>query len=233
MEFKYYFFGSADSADTDVLILHPNATGTEQDLELVKSIKSQFAETANWDINIIAIENGIVTKSIPSKGLPDAVNNSLFSTFHLHNQLHPLEVNKLVKRDLENAINRVVDILLFFYKSTEQKKYYKNECRAVLKAKDPIILKLAVLTKFDFDKFRPYSDDEKNINSLKKIAFSIGQAISLIEGIEIYSKQNLIKNHPELADLIYRRKVDDYSILNTKLNELVDKIKKNTKNSIA
>src|SRR4051812_9301526 len=88
---EYYIYGSGDSLDTDVLIVHPDAKSDAQDRCLWCPIRDnfieQYPEIWSWgEPNMIWIDNGYVTQSIPSKGSPDAVNNSLFETYHLHEQ---------------------------------------------------------------------------------------------------------------------------------------------------
>jgi hypothetical protein len=63
-------------------------------------------------------------------------------------------------------------------------------------------------------------DEIKKTDSLKRISFHVGQTISLLENIEIYTKSDLIKEHPELSDYINRIPLNSYENLNNKIYQL-------------
>lgn len=221
---KYYRFGSKDSIDIDILIEHPEATGEEKDIDLITVLKNQNHLTAEWNINIISIENRVVVKSIPSKGLPDGVNNSLFETYHLHEQKFPFPLEKKLARNIDVAIEKCLTAIFTFYKRTNQDKFYKLITKEIKNGEAPMALRLDQLKQIDFNNM-PYDDDEKNRNAYKSIAFHIGQTISLIDGIEIYTKENLINNHSELTSIINRENLSSIDSLNHKNVDLTNKIK--------
>jgi hypothetical protein len=47
--YKYYFFGSHDSRDTDVLIDYDEATGKPFDVNIIKILKKQYPEIKDWN----------------------------------------------------------------------------------------------------------------------------------------------------------------------------------------
>lgn len=224
LEYNYYFFGSSDSHDTDVLIEHPDSTSRDIDDKIVAKIKENYPEIKNWDINIIKIENGIITYSIPSKGLPDSVHNSLFDTYKFHKQKYKFPLTQRVNRNIENTINVCLNKIFIFYKNGLQKEYYKNIPKGVKNGEAIIEEQLEHLKDFDFQ-FRPFEDNKKTLDFYKSITFRIGQTISLIENVEIYTKDNFKQQHPDLSDIIDRKMLVNYSILNTFKNKLFDSIK--------
>jgi hypothetical protein len=201
---NYYFFGSADSQDIDVMVDHPEATGTPADKDLVTAIKAAYPEIGDWNINIIRIQDGIVTKSIPSKGSPDSVNNSLFHTYELHTQqqTYPFPLNKKVERNLPLATVKCVRAVLTLFKNAVDDRVYKEKVRPVLRSGN-WEERIDLLSELVY--FQPFCADEKDsINLFKSIAFYLGQTIALFDGTEIYDKTALKTHFPELAPVINR-----------------------------
>lgn len=218
IDMKYYRFGSNNSLDEDYLVDHPNATGTENDTQLITQLKLQFPEMLNWHINIIKIIDGKIVHSIPSKGSPDSVHNSLLSTYNLHEQSFACPIFKAVERDITKAINKCILHILTFYKKTD-KEFYKKIARVALKSQS-LDEQIKVLGIIDFDKLTLSKNETEKLDSLKKISFRIAQTISLINNIEIYTKNDLIEKYPELTDIINRKPLNSYNILNIKIKEL-------------
>ncbi|MDB5012483.1 MAG: hypothetical protein JWQ25_685 [Daejeonella sp.] len=216
--FEYYFFGSEDSIDIDVLVVHKKATGTETDKALIKDIKSLNPKASDWNINIIDIENGYITKSIPSKGSVDSVNNSLFRTYNLHNQKYSFPIKAAMARNFALAAVKCIRAILTSFKKTSYDSFYKEQIRNTLKFGD-FNEWIHILKQIDFN--MPFYDVHiKNLNSYKSLAFRIGQTISLSKGIEIYTKKELKASHPTLIPIINRETVVVGDILQTKVLEL-------------
>ncbi len=219
----YYHFGSKDSRDNDVLIDHPDATGNDKkDNDLAKKIKTECNLDDSWDINIIKIEDGIVTKSVPSKGLPDGVNNSLYETYHLHEQDHPFPLTRRVDRNVKASIDKCLNKIFTFYKYSDHLNIHESIPKEVKQVKAPFSILQNYLEKIDFN-IEPSLDAAQNLKKFKSIAFEIGQTISLIDNVEIYTKQELIYFHPELKSIIKREVYNDVNALNVKLNLLIEK----------
>lgn len=219
MSFKYYIFGSEDSIDIDVLIVHPDSKGLECDNLLIKQIKADYPDTHNWNINIIQIDEGIVVNSIPSKGSPDSVNNSLYETYKLHKQKYPFPLKSRLERNTPLAINKCLTSIFTFYKNTNHHEFYKSIPKELKNGQADIVDRLSFLEKIDF-KILPYEEEILNINAFKSLAFHVGQTISLINGIEIYTKQQLISFHPDLEMLIKRVNIEQRGNINRKITEL-------------
>ncbi|KIO74687.1 hypothetical protein TH53_24985 [Pedobacter lusitanus] len=214
MDLKYYYFGSADSLDTDVLVHHPEATGTDSDSSLVDELRSKFPMCIKWDINIVKIDGGYVTKSIPSKGNVDSVNNSLYQTYHLHVQDHEQPIIGNLPRQKLLAVVRCIRAILLSVKKTSQ---YKLHIRPALKA--DFIDRLDALLKVSYDQ-PPFSKEEDNLDEYKRVAFRIGQTLSLLDGIEIYTKEDFIRYHPDLAAIINRASMPILGQMEAKIAEL-------------
>lgn len=222
--YEYYRFGSKDSLDFDVLINHPNATGVESNNDIIETINFINPITKNWNINIIKIANGTVIYSIPSKGSPDGVNNSLYETYHLHQQKHGFPLSAKVKRNVDLAVERCIGSLLTFYKKTNHNDFYNEVPRTVLKPLGSLQSRVAILREYDFNMRKPFDDEKENIERFKKIAFHIAQTISLIAGVEIYTKQECVYYHPNLLKVIKRVETEKLDPLNESLQVLLDKI---------
>jgi hypothetical protein len=201
LEYKYYRFGSEDSIDLDLLIEHPDSTGRESDTGLILKITEKHSNLSNANINIIKIEDHTVIHSIPSKGSPDAVHNSLFYTYHFHHQKFDLPIKVPIKRNLLLAIVRCVRVILTSFKKAKKNKLYRETIRPILR-NDSFSNWLKICLKLDFELFNTLSMGE--IDLKKKLVFHICQTISLINGIEIYTKKDLINHHPDVEDIINR-----------------------------
>jgi hypothetical protein len=218
--YKYYFFGSSDSTDIDVMIDHANATGEPADKDLISALRDNYSEIKDWNINIISIKDGFVVKSIPSKGSPDSINNSLYYTYQLHaqQQVFPFSLADRVDRILPLAVVKCVRAALTLFKNSADEGFYKEKVRPILRSgnwQDRVEL-LSELTYT-----QPFCDNEKDsINLFKSVAFYIGQTISLFSGIEIYTKSDLKLNHPELSPIIDREPILVAGLLHDKLNVL-------------
>lgn len=198
MDYKYYYFGSANSTDRDVIVDHPDATGTEGDTHLIKELKAKFPICSNWDINIVKIKEGYIIKSIPSKGNVDSVNNSLFQTYHLHEQEYSQPLKGNIERHKLLAVVRCIRAILLSVKKTSQ---YKATIRHIMKGDFQGRIDALSSITFCESTFPTLPD---SYNEFKRIAFRIGQTLSLMNGTEIYTKADFIANYPDLANIINR-----------------------------
>ncbi|MNJ83890.1 hypothetical protein D3C87_13190 [compost metagenome] len=221
--YNYYFFGSKDSIDIDVLIVHPESKGLESDFFLIKQINQDHPVSGSWNINIIQINDGVVINSIPSKGSPDSVNNSLYETYHLHEQKYPFPLKTKVQRNISLAIEKCLVVIFTFYKKTNHSEFYKLIPKGIKNGEVNLEDRLLFLEKIDFNVL-PYEEDIKNKNAFKSLAFQIGQTISLLDGIEIYTKQKLIAHHPDLEVIIKRISTGKSNLINIKITTLKNSI---------
>ena len=218
--YPYYFYGSHDSQDTDVLISIPQEdmpTYQEDRKRFVKKLEEEYE--LSWNVNLVVIKDGIVVDTIYPKTWIDSVNNSLFNTYKLHNnkQLFPLPIKNEVKRNKLLAIYKTLRTVLSMLSRT----HYRTTVKPILKGIHHFNLKLEALQKIDFTTVDIFNQDNvKDEDIWKIIAFYIGQNKSLIkDNIEIYTKTDLCKHHPELSDFVYRKEIT--LELKKTLNEMV------------
>lgn len=224
LPFKHYVFGSKNSHDIDVLIEFPGIDGSDKDLQLIDQIKEKYSFIQSWNINLIEIQDGIIVKTIDSKGYPDSVNNSLYETYHLHKQSHPFPLKRTVERNVNLAIQKCILSIFLFFKNTNLDSFYNQIPKQVKKDESLILERIKWLERIDFRKV-PFDDHNMNIEKYKKIAFHIGQTISLMDNIEIYTKSDLVYYHHDLSSLIKRERDINLESAHAKLLEFIRKIK--------
>lgn len=214
---KYYRFGSADSADVDVMIEHDLAS-CKDDTPLIQALKEQYPAISNWDVKLIKIEQGRVTHCMRSKGSPDSAHNCLYYTYHLHPQVYPFPLAGPVERNKPLALVKCTRTILGFLRGSNYHGLYLQHMRLPLRQfnwqKRVDALRLLDYRQHLFD------DDLKNRKVLKSIAFYIGQTLSLFQDIEIYTKTDLCKYHPELTPLIKKEVSAAHELLYAKVEAL-------------
>ena len=221
---KYYFYGSEDSIDTDVFIeVDEIPKNIETAIQYKKKLKLDFQ--LDWNMNMIVIKDGVVTDNIPSKGSKYSLNNSLYYTYENHNQIYDNPIKRILKPNkLLNIYKCVRNILT---QCTRVNKEYRKFIKP-LKGIHPWENKLISFEKLDFteiDTFnQPYQTD---IDTWKSIVFYLGQSLSLLDGIEIYTKSHLLKEHPCFENFILRKEIIllDKKILQAKKTEYLKRIK--------
>lgn len=171
------------------MVEHDGSTGQPADSFLIKDLKTKFPAINTWDINIIKIEDGIVSQLIPSKGSPDITNNILFYTYRNHEQPFEFPLTKAVERNLPLAVVKTVTSILSRLKGSNYNNFYESIVRPVLR-NSPWQERVAILPMLDF-KTPLYENLMDNQNELKSIAFNLGQTLLLSEGKEIYTKVQL------------------------------------------
>ncbi|KAL9658351.1 hypothetical protein ABK040_015671 [Willaertia magna] len=207
----YLIHGSENSTDKDVLYFilennHPNYFPTYQQCNrFCQTPKNSLQEEDDNKIenrNICYInKDGFITKIY--KGLEDEANNALLKTFYLHKQMYENPIkSKMIRIVILKVIRSIRAIFTLFTKHT----IYRNIIKSTLRSCD----------------FQEYKNTLKNIiklndqsfynlinnkELLKSIAFQLGQSISLIEGKELYTK-NEIANEFEGLRPFLKRKID-------------------------
>lgn len=222
LPYKYYFFGSENSSDTDVLIEVDSIEEQHLNNDFIKKIKKEYS--LDWDINLIVIRDGKITDTISRKGSPDNVNNSLFQTYKLHKQQFPNPITEMVERHHFLATFKCIRNILSFCSRTEN----RNIIKSVLKkeyynSSNPSFIDFVeVLKKIDFTKIESFNKKFSDEDIWKKISFYLGQTLSLIkENNEIYTKNQLVSNYPHLKPFIER---NIKNIQKHLINELRDEL---------
>ena len=196
---KYNIFGSPSSVDTDILVYINDLLSIEENKQLCKMYEQHFSSIYNKpNVNIGVLENGSLKDVF--KGTKDECNNSIFYTHKYHNQKHPCVITKLYIRDIDLKIERATRIILSFLSRTEYRKIVK---KALLS--NSLEERLMCLEQIDFNKLTSF--DNKKIeweDGLKTISFQIGQVLGLIEGKELYTKEDISDVYPFLKDFLFR-----------------------------
>ncbi len=196
----YYFFGSANSLDKDVLLECDRIPDKQTAQEWIQAYKQTHA--VDWNINLITVRNGIVADTIPSKSTIDGVNNALLATYALHVQQHPLPITHKVPRHLLLNIYRCIRTILTFCTRTR----YRSQIRPTLNGIHPFHHKLESMALLDFTTLDTFDAKyTRDVDIWKTIPFYLGQTIALMKGIEIYTKDALVAEFPQFSRFIYRQ----------------------------
>ncbi|RLC46666.1 MAG: hypothetical protein DRH57_05620 [Candidatus Cloacimonadota bacterium] len=191
MEIKYKIrHGSKDSIDEDFYLVVDTIPTKQEFIELKK--------TSPLDLNLITIDNGAVTACL--KGLPDEINNSIFSTFDLHAQEIENPIKSLVPRDVFPKLSMVIREMLAFCSRTQ----YRSEIKRVMKSAN-ITDRLNVLSLINLNDI---DDFEKNTKQevYKFFAQQIGMILPLLkEEKELFTKRDISDKYALLGGYLYRR----------------------------
>ena len=222
---KYYFYGSEDSIDTDVFIIVDEIpSNIETAIQYMKELKKTF--NLDWNMNMLVIKDGVVVDNIPSKGSKYSLNNSLYYTYENHTQVYENPIKRLLKPNkLLNIYKCVRNILT---QCTRVNQEYRDFIKP-LKGIHPWENKLISFEKIDFTEIEKFNQNyQSDIDTWKSIAFYLGQSLSLLNDIEIYTKKHLLEEHPCFENFIQRKEITllDKKILQAKKNEYLKKIRK-------
>lgn len=204
----YNIFGSADSIDCDVMVFVDtigNVADSKQVIEQCTNvIQPLYSKKVN--VNLAIAADGIIKEVF--KGTADEVNNSLFTTYHLHEQVHPRLVTRFVPRNPGIKALRAMRALLSFISRTQ----YRTPVKAALVGTATDKHELLKVIKFSH-----IADlGHKNISTTdfhKTLAFQMGQSFLLNIGIEAYTKQAIANHCPDLAPFLFRESGADPAVL--------------------
>ena len=134
---EYYFFGSGDSSDYDVLVRVDHIpANVDAAHDICKSFNQLLAEKYTdkaINSNLCVIEDGRITRVF--KGTCDELTNCLFYTYGLHVQEYACPVVSPVIRDVDEKILRVARFILTFFSRTELRSEIKKALRGDLTEK--------------------------------------------------------------------------------------------------
>lgn len=225
MNSPFQIFGSKSSQDIDVIVFVDYIPEKEHiATELCKKYNSELSVFLNTDkvinSNLAILENGIIKNVY--KGTEDEVNNSCIRTYDLHTQYHPNQIRSFIERDVDLKILRTCRVLLSFLSRTKYRDIVKNalysDCHE--KIKTLYMCDISDFTKDDILKRNVLFTD-----FLKIYAFQLGQTIGLIQGIELYTKEEIMDTYPELTPYILRDDSQNLIVLNQWKNHFLDLIK--------
>lgn len=198
-----YRHGSADSTDKDYVYVVDEIPSLQEAKEFCSADKDE-------NRNLITVNKGIVTGCY--KGSVDEINNALLETYHYHEQTHELLVKHMLCRDVMKKIIRAVRIILSHLSRSQYRVEIKSALRGDWNKRMEVLCKIS-LYDIDFDTIN------KNMSAAdikKVIAFQIGQTLTLLDGIEVYTKSGIIEFYPKLKPYLQR-----YSDSNDDLQEML------------
>jgi len=219
---EYIVFGSENSIDKDILVIVHELPFTIEDCKILidgfsEILQKDFKEKVN--INIGTIDDGIITSVM--KGTSDEVNNSIYHTQTLHSENSKLYITKLVNRDVDRKILRAFRIMLSMLSRTNHRELVKDALR------NDITQKLFVLETLNLNTITELGKSNMTWpDYLKTMAFQIGQTLALINGVEVYSKNDICFYYPQLTPYINRVEDADLYALDFTKRKLCDLVKK-------
>nr|WP_315238394.1 hypothetical protein [uncultured Flavobacterium sp.] len=205
----YQIFGSENSLDLDLVFFIEEMPETilkklSLSKKLSESIKSFYPEK-QINANLAVQKNGHLIEVY--KGATDELNNALFYTYPNHSQKFDNQITKLLVRDVDLKFLRSSRMILSFLSKTAYRLLIKNALKGDLEEK------IQALKKIDLKHIDSFGKDKNNLNSIKSIAFQLGQAISLHEGKELYTKNEIANAFPDLKKYLFREENTDFENL--------------------
>lgn len=205
-----YVHGSKDSTDLDVVYIVDT-------LPSLAECKLFCAEDKAENRNIASIKDGVISDCY--KGTVDELNNSLLRTYSLHEQTHPLLIERTLDRDIPRKVCRSLRIVLSHFSRCQYRPMIKEALRTSWNYRISALSFLAEKKDIDF------SSLNKNMTAedIKKIiAFQIGQVAGLFEGNEYYTKAEISEAYPELRQFLYRKPDSDMDVFRKWFNKFID-----------
>lgn len=214
-------FGSEDSRDEDYFVVLESPV---YDVQECRSITDKYKP---FDVNLVCIENGIVTWAF--KGTADEMNNSILDTFYLHkSNTEDCPVMYRVNRDIDVKVSRTVRGLLSMFSRTEHRVAIKQALRSESFNDKIAALKLINLPSLEVKNTKTITKPTLLLSShwdvsyetttkigdifnkstptsevYKFIGFQLVQTMMLVLGNEVYTKKGSTELFPSLYNVIY------------------------------
>lgn len=227
-DYKYYFFGSKNSIDIDVLLEVPEIPSDKQyNQDFVKAFNKHNG--LNWNIGLVVIRDGFVVDTESSKGSVDSTNNSLFTTylFHIEKQKFPLPIKGMMDRNYLVAIYKCVRTILSALTRTQ----YRQDIKPILKYCHDFNLKIEALKKVDLSIIKTFNQPyQSDADCWKLLAFYSAQTYMLLAHNKSLHSKSEIDRHFLISNFFNRRNftTGELEILQSILNHLIIEIEKST-----
>lgn len=189
-----YIHGSADSTDPDVIYVVDT-------LPALSQAQAFYREHPGENCNFIVVREGTVFQCL--KGHPDEVNNALLRTYPLHPQTHPLLIRQPVIRDVFLKDITMTRKILSPLTRTHLRPVVKEALRGSWQHRLEVLASVD-LTRTDLSGVR--SREQQDL--VKSMVFSLGQAVGLHDGAELYTKADIAGHIPALTPYLYRQPAD-------------------------
>lgn len=184
-----FIHGSADSRDRDVVYI-VDELPPQRECQLFCS-----ADPAE-NRNLCVVRDGVVAACY--KGFVDELNNSLLATCPLHAQDGALPITRAVPRD---ALLKRLSVLRKLVMELRHTNYGGAARRAL---KDGYARRLRLAREADLTALAWELPEEGRLERVKSMAFQLGQAIALDDGVEVYTKQAIAAHLPALGPYLRR-----------------------------
>ncbi len=227
-DLKLNIFGSSDSQDVDVLVLLDEIIlplKHHQCVNMCKSYTKMVAEQLgldenNVDVNLCKVENGVMVWC--AKGYADETNNALLATYNDHKQTHPCFVTQKLPRLVDYKIHRAIRCFL----GSLTRSQYRDLVKSALNPKQTLNERMLCAQIIDMSQLE-WSRTINVADKLKRSVVQLLQCISLIDGQELYTKQELRQYYPNMTHFINRDTptTEDYNNLQLLINIFADKIR--------
>jgi len=197
-EVKYQVFGSESSLDLDICFFVETLGNIVQNNETIDKLLAvhPFGDSKKINANLAILSDGKVSDCF--KGIADELNNSLLSTYSLHEQHFPLQIDGKVKRDLDLKMIRCARTLVSYFTRTHLRAEAKSALRENFK------LKVDFLSGIQLADFSDFGKHGSVLEIYKSMAFQLGQTLGLMRGVELYTKESIAIEFPDLKDYLAR-----------------------------
>lgn len=215
LDFKYQVFGSPSSVDLDICFF-VEKIGSIQECKIeLKNLENCFNNETSKCINgnLCVIENGVVIACF--KGAKDELNNSLMSTYRFHKQSYKCQIERMLIRNINLRIERCARSLVSCFTRTILRK---EALKGSLQVKSEFLEKINLVDYTEFGKVG------SKIEIYKSMAFQLGITLALIDGIELYTKEDVAEKYSNRSNYLLR-KPEDPSLLNEFIQKFVLKLK--------
>ncbi len=222
MDLVFQIFGSKSSQDMDCMCFVDEIPSTQESHELCSLYDAEIGRITGTDrevnSNLAIVKDGIIVETF--KGTTEECNNSLMFTYELHTQYHPQQILHFVERDVELKVLRTCRVILSFWSRSTYRKDIKEALRGDVYKKMEVINKINATEIKDLQKNVDFTD------YLKVMAFQLGQTLALLEGQELYTKEDIAEYYPDLEKYLMREEVDSLQVIEDYKVELMRKLSK-------
>ncbi|CAF1038760.1 unnamed protein product [Didymodactylos carnosus] len=221
----FHVFGSENSLDTDVVILLEDYQKPVKFIDcqkLCSKLKYELEDLNYFDrepnVNLAVVSDEGTVKWV-LKGISDETNNAVYQTYHFHKQYYPLMIKQNVQRNVESKILRAVRAILSQLSKSEKRHNIKNALKI-----NQLCVRLEILRTLVFETLNFKTNNEKILtDTVKLIAFQLGQTMALIQHKELYTKNDVIRFDCRLRPYLMREKCG-LELLTVVKNEFIDMI---------
>lgn len=191
MDYPIIIHGSENSLDVDAYVILPEPIEFKEAKKLCDSFKEINA-------NLLVIKNGQVHWNY--KGTKDECNNSILSTYSLHQQKHPNPIEQPMQRSYGLKMMRTIRGLLSYCSRTQ----YREEVKKAL-ISDDLTFKIEVLKNINLQEIKDF-EKSSLVETYKFFAFQMGQTRALLEdNVELFTKNSVSDYYPSLREYLERK----------------------------